>query len=72
MADLQGETPLHIAAIYGHLTIAEILAEGGASNFIADNEDITPLHLAAMEGTPAMIDIIFNNLTDTNEIKKVA
>eukprot|EP01119_Soliformovum_irregulare_P003382 TRINITY_DN1385_c0_g1_i1.p2 TRINITY_DN1385_c0_g1~~TRINITY_DN1385_c0_g1_i1.p2 ORF type:complete len:711 (-),score=125.71 TRINITY_DN1385_c0_g1_i1:2148-4085(-) len=44
-----GRTPLHWAAIAGHVDVVSILGtEGGASTLIADETQMIPLHLAVL------------------------
>nr|XP_039270319.1 transient receptor potential cation channel subfamily A member 1-like isoform X1 [Styela clava] len=50
MQDKQGHTPLHKAAMYGHASIVEFLANHGADLNIVDADQNTPLLLAASRG----------------------
>ena len=46
-----GSTPLHIAALNGHDTVAELLIANGAdANAKAGKEGYTPLHMTAFHG----------------------
>ncbi|ESO02505.1 hypothetical protein HELRODRAFT_65532, partial [Helobdella robusta] len=48
--DLNGETPLHFAALNDHKKVVEILLKLQASANIADQKGCYPLHLAAWRG----------------------
>lgn len=48
--DKHGMTPLHHAALAGHLETVQFLVEKGAKTDILDNEGETPLHCAASKG----------------------
>jgi len=52
MKDHEGRTPLHMAAWYGQMTIAEFLISQGADINNKDKEGKTPLHMAAWYGHP--------------------
>ncbi|MDQ7824318.1 MAG: ankyrin repeat domain-containing protein [Candidatus Eremiobacteraeota bacterium] len=52
IGDREGRTPLHIAAWYGQLAIAELLLSRGAALNKSDREGKTPLHMAAWYGHP--------------------
>ena len=54
-----GETPLHEAAICGHLKICEILVENLVDKTpAADNSGWTPLHCAALHGHLEVCDFL--------------
>ena len=50
VADKDGVTPLHRAAMFGHKEVAELLIESGASPNVVDEAGVTPLHWAANNG----------------------
>ena len=56
--DKEGRTPLHLAAIYGHSRVAEMLMTEGADINIEDREGRLPLHLAAIYGHSKVIKIM--------------
>lgn len=65
--DQDGKTPLHHAALKGHIEIAKILLEAGADPNAKDPLDYTPLHFASQHGHPAIIKLFKeynNNLLD--------
>lgn len=45
-----GQTPLHLAARGGHISLVESLLLAGADVNVADEESVTPLHLACSMG----------------------
>jgi ankyrin len=54
-----GFTPLHIAAHYGNVNIANLLLDRGANvNFAASKHSITPLHVAAKWGRANMVTLL--------------
>ena len=54
-----GFTPLHIAAHYGNVNIANLLLDRGANvNFAASKHNITPLHVAAKWGRANMVTLL--------------
>jgi ankyrin repeat protein len=48
--DVHGFTPLYTAAIFGHLTIVELLLAAGASVEVTDLGGLGSLHIAAEKG----------------------
>jgi hypothetical protein len=45
---LEGLTPLHYAAYYGHVKVTRLLVNAGASLTVMDNRKMNPLQLAEM------------------------
>ncbi|MGE0131295.1 MAG: ankyrin repeat domain-containing protein [Blastocatellales bacterium] len=64
--DINGSTPLHYAAYYGHIQIAELLiarkANVNAKNFFGN----TPLHFAMSMGKEALGDYLIKCGADTS------
>ncbi|KAM0424421.1 hypothetical protein ACHAPT_010342 [Fusarium lateritium] len=59
--DLQGLTPLHLAAERDHLAIAMLLLDHGADCKARANGGRTPLHLAARFGSAAMVEFLVDD-----------
>jgi ankyrin repeat protein len=61
IADLDGDTPLHMTALYGDITNVEELIRLGAKVNIQNNHGDTPLHTAVMEGNMAVSQNLIKN-----------
>jgi len=61
-----GYTPLHLAAIYDHKEIAEILIAEGADVNAKNKRDMTPLHLAARSGRKEIAQLLIAKGADVN------
>ena len=48
--DKKNMTPIHLACIYGHADIVQLLVQAGCSIYCKDDDSSTPLHMAAAEG----------------------
>ena len=59
-------TPLHWAAYYGHLEIAEILISRGADLDAEDPSYSTPLYLAAEQGHPKVVEFLISKGAEVN------
>ena len=59
-------TPLHWAAYYGHLEIAEILISRGADLDADDPYYSTPLYLAAEQGYPEVVEFLISKGAKVN------
>ena len=57
-------TPLYEAAYYGHLDVAELLIERGATVDAKDRHNFTPLMYASAEGNSAMVELLLQNTAD--------
>ncbi|KAL3312212.1 hypothetical protein Ciccas_009199, partial [Cichlidogyrus casuarinus] len=55
MADSNGHSPLHIAAMYNHTKIVTLLVEQGSYLEMKDALGLTPLLLAAMKSLPECV-----------------
>ena len=65
LRDVDGFTPLHFAARFGHLKILEMIMEAVQNkNPITNNRRVTPLHLAAMHGRVEVIDLFMKMIKD--------
>ncbi|MDE2658498.1 MAG: ankyrin repeat domain-containing protein, partial [Verrucomicrobiota bacterium] len=61
-----GYTPLHLAAIYDHKEIAEVLIAAGADVNAKNNRDMTPLHQAARSGRNEIAGLLIAKGADVN------
>ena len=53
-----GESPLHLAAAYGHKEFIELLLEHGADKDTTDHAGQKPLHWAARHGQDELFDLL--------------
>jgi ankyrin repeat protein len=56
--DSSGLTPLHYACREGHVLIATLLLDAGASIDFASRSGVTPLHRAAVAGHVDLVDLL--------------
>ncbi|KAM0415306.1 hypothetical protein ACHAPD_006501 [Fusarium lateritium] len=63
---LDGNTPLHCAAISGRSHLVRLLIDSGGNVKAANLEGRTPLHLAAMANDPTMVSLLVKNDCDIN------
>ena len=61
-----GQTPLHLAAIYGHNAIAKYLLECDADTTVQDSSGATPLHEAVRYGHLEIAKALLNSGADVN------
>lgn len=61
-----GQTPLHIAAILGHKSVARYLLENNAETFVQDSSGATPLHEAVRYGNSEIIQALLNSGANIN------
>lgn len=50
LSDTDGWSPIHAAAQFGHVEIAELLLRHGADHTARNNEGVTPFHSTAFQG----------------------
>ena len=53
-----GNAPLHLAAYYGHVSVAATLLAAGANVNLKNNDDKTPLHRADSAGRPSVVALL--------------
>lgn len=61
-----GQTPLHLAAIYGHSGIAQYLLKNGADTSAQDISGTTPLHEAVRYGNVEIISKLISSGANVN------
>ena len=59
-----GFSPLHIAAMYGYHSTAELLIKYGANANVGDRSGSTPLHIASCRGFPSLVTLLVENGAD--------
>ncbi|XP_060201429.1 uncharacterized protein LOC132629978 [Lycium barbarum] len=66
-----GDTALHIASLYGHLSCVELLLERGASVEAKDEDGAIPLHDACAGGYTEIARLLINNAPDSECVKRM-
>ena len=61
-----GFTPLHVAAYYGHVSVAAALLAAGANVSLKTKGGATPLHRAAEAGHPSVVALLISADADVN------
>ncbi len=59
-----GFSPLHIAAMYGYYSVAELLIKYGANVDAGDCNGSTPLHIASCHSVPSLVSLLVKNGAD--------
>lgn len=67
-ADVDGTTPLHLAARNDSLEIGALLLRSGANPSARNRYGVTPLYLAAVNGSARMIRALLDAGADANEV----
>ena len=55
---VDGTTPMHVAALHGRTSCAQILYSNGSQINVKNSNDNTPLHLAAFNGHTSMMSFL--------------
>ena len=63
---MEGQAPLHLAALWGHDAVAQILIEHRADVNVKNNFGATALHWAAEYGTAAIAELLLDAGADPN------
>lgn len=66
-----GDTALHLACVYGHLTCVQILLERGASLEAKDEDGEIPLHGACAAGYANIVQQLLDKGNDMNIVKRM-
>uniref|UniRef100_A0A3Q3JS54 ZU5 domain-containing protein n=1 Tax=Monopterus albus TaxID=43700 RepID=A0A3Q3JS54_MONAL len=61
LCNLTGFTPLHIAAHYENMSVAQLLLNRGANVNFTPKDELTPLHCAARNGHVRIIEILLEH-----------
>jgi len=64
--DMVGNTPLHLAALYGREKIAELLLANKADVNARASSGRTPLHMAALVGHKDLVELLLANNAEVN------
>ncbi len=64
--NVNGQTPLHLAAMAGNIEVAELLLQKGASIKILNKKGESPLHMAAHGHNPALAGLLVAKGADVN------
>ena len=68
--DREGDTPLHVAAYYGHFAICEWLAQKVTDVNFRSEDGSTPLFYAVLRGHSEIVDLFLKNTNDANPKKE--
>ncbi|GFQ00893.1 brca1-associated ring domain protein 1 [Phtheirospermum japonicum] len=66
-----GDTLLHLACLYGHLTCVQFLLERGANLEAKDEDGGTPLHDACAGGYTEIAQFLINRANDPERVKRM-
>ena len=62
--------PLHLAAWYGQVEVAELLIDSGAAMDAVNEDGNSALHFAAFNGQVKVIKLLINHAADTSLTNK--
>jgi ankyrin repeat protein len=66
LKNADGYTPLHLAALVGHLGEVRILLEHSADGNLKNADGDIPLHYAAGKGQPEIVELLLRAGSDAN------
>ncbi|XP_065684828.1 uncharacterized protein LOC101234786 isoform X2 [Hydra vulgaris] len=66
--DWLGTTPLHLASIYGHTSVVEILIKSGINRDGRNKVDKAPLHFACQHGHFEIVKLLVDNGANINSL----
>jgi len=66
-----GDRPLHIASLYGHLACVQILLAAGASIEVRDEDGGLPLHDACAGGYREIVSMLLRAANSQEQLKRV-
>jgi ankyrin repeat protein len=66
-----GDRPLHLACLYGHLECVQILLTAGASMEVRDEDGGTPLHDACAGGYKEIVSLLLQSATSPEQIRRL-
>lgn len=70
-ADWLGTSPLHKAALYGHIQTAKVLLSSGCSRDARTKVEKTALHLAACGGHADVVELLLQSNAEVNCVDMV-
>merc|ERR1712051_971125 len=65
----KGNTPLHMAASFGHLKVCQLIMAEVDNKYPKCNHGLTPLHMAAIKGHLDICKLIYENIINTGALK---
>jgi ankyrin repeat protein len=66
-----GDRPLHIACLYGHLSCVQILLTAGANIEVRDEDGALPLHDACAGGYKDIVSMLIRAANSPEQLKRV-
>jgi len=66
-----GDRPLHLACLYGHLECVQILLTAGASMEVRDEDGGIPLHDACAGGYKEIVSLLLQSATSPEQIRRL-
>ncbi|XP_015868995.1 uncharacterized protein LOC107406602 isoform X2 [Ziziphus jujuba] len=66
-----GDTALHLACLYGHLSCVQLILERGANLEAQDEDGAIPLHDACAGGYTEIVQLLINSANSTESLKRM-